>query len=231
MKIIVRIVVSILILILASASVANIHARAIQLHADGGWQTWGVSVGVAVSFALFSYLLISYKKAFFGWAAAFGAVLTGAAQTGMYLALGADWITALSFGCGGPILEALLAMSEHYMDEPACKKSASNPLWGRLGNALVARIEPQAQPLLQVAPQPLPQPVQEIAPIAQPKLNAAQRRQSLAQRLRDFETPDQINNTLLGEEFDTSRETIRKDLQWLVDNNMIELNGKVKVLI
>lgn len=74
------------------------------------------------------------------------------------------------------------------------------------------------------------QPLQEVAPIAQPRLNAAQRRQSLLQRLVDFETPDQINNTLLGEEYSTSRETIRKDLQWLVDNGRLELNGKVKVL-
>lgn len=150
MKIVVRIIASVLIFVLAAASVANIHTRAVQLHADSGWQTWGVSLGFAVTFALFAYLLIATKKPFFLAAAVFGAVLTSVLQVGMYLALKADWVTALFFGCGGPILEALLAMAEHYMDEPTQKKGAQSALLLRLGNAVVSRIE-RTQPAAQQA--------------------------------------------------------------------------------
>jgi hypothetical protein len=229
MKIIVRVVVSLLILMLALASIANIHTRAIQLHANGGWQTWLLSIGFAVSFALFAYLLIAHKKGFFGGAAIFCAALTGIMQTGMYRALGADWFTSLGFGCGGPILEALLAMSEHYMDEPI-RKGAPSALWMRLGNAVASRIERVAQP----TPQPVAQHTathrNTPEPVTQPIATSAQRQDELLRILSDIENPDEINKAELGRQFEVSRTQIGKDINKLIESGRLVINGKVKVL-
>ena len=146
MKNIVRIIILLLILVLAIASVINIHTRAEQLHADAGWHSWLISLGVAVSFALFAFCLVASRGAgarvFFFLCAAFGATLTGIYQTGMYRTLGADWITSLSLGGGVPALEALLAVAEHFLEtDQAIKKPGMNALWSRLGNAVASRIE------------------------------------------------------------------------------------------
>jgi hypothetical protein len=227
-KIIVRIVVSLLILMLALASIANIHTRAIQLHANGGWQTWLISIGFAVSFALFSYLLIAHKKGFFGGAAIFCAALTGVMQTGMYLALGADWLTSLGFGCGGPILEALLAMSEHYMDEPV-KRGAPSPVWGRIGNAIATRIERGAEPL----PQPVANPVSVVETVAEPVALQPQpsevRRAELLRILGGIVAPEDINKAELGRTFNVSSTQINKDIKKLIDAGHLSINGKVQV--
>lgn len=146
MKTIVRVIILLLILVLAGASIINIHTRAAQLHADAGWHSWFISLGVAVSFALFAFCLVASKdqgaRLFFLLCAVFGASLTGIFQTGMYLALGSDRTTAVAFGCGVPALEALLAVAEHFLDtDPAIKKPGQNALLMRFGNALVSRIE------------------------------------------------------------------------------------------
>lgn len=222
MKIIVRFVVSILILVLASASVANIHTRAIQLHADGGWQTWGISVGFAVSFALFSYLLIASQKTFFFLAASFGAVLTGVMQTGMYLALGADWFTALGLGCGGPVLEALLAMAEHYIDEPT-KKQTSSIVWTRLGNALVSRIERPNAVQLDT------QPVQLDVSTEQPTEHQTERPSKLdAQRqmLDIFTSNPNASLRTVGKQIKRSPTTISNWLTELGEQGIVHVNGQ-----
>lgn len=146
MKAVVRIIILALIVVLAVASVINIHTRAEQLHADAGWQSWLISLGVAVSFALFAFCLVVSKnvdaRIFFFFCAAFGATLTGIFQTGMYRTLGADWVTSVSLGGGVPALEALLAVAEHFLNtDQATKKPGANALWMRLGNAVASRIE------------------------------------------------------------------------------------------
>lgn len=229
MKILVRFIVAVLIFVLAAASVANIHARAVQLHADGGWQTWAISSGMAVTFALFAYLLIAYKKAFFGFAAAFGAILTSVMQTGMYLALGADWITSLGFGCGGPVLEALLAMAEHYMDEPTKKAGGQSQLWSRIGNAVVSRIEKPAQPGIATSGATGIATVAEVSPVAQPLQNVAQRRDELLRILGDMELPEEINKAALGKQLGVSRTQVDKDIQSLIKSGRLTLNGVVTV--
>lgn len=221
MKVIVRIIVSLLIFVLAAASVANIHTRAIQLHADGGWQTWGISIGFAVSFALFSYLLIASQKAFFFWAAGFGAILTGVMQTGMYLALGSDWFTALAFGCGAPALEALLAMAEHYIDEPT-KKQSANPLWSRLGNAVASRIE---RPATSVA-----QPVAESVArnVAKPENTPATSEDATVRRNRLLSLLQQhgdVGNTEFGNMLQVDRTTVYRDLKALEKAGVVHKNG------
>jgi hypothetical protein len=223
-KVIVRVIVALLISVLAIASVTNIHTRAVQLHADGGWQTWAISTGFAVTFALFAYLLIAFKKTFFWGAAAFGAVLTSVLQTGMYLTLGADWLTSLGFGCGGPILEALLAMSEHYMDEPV-KRGAPSPVWNRIGNAVAARIERGAQP----GSATVAQPVAESATIAQLPQPAELRRAELLRILSDVVAPEDINKAQLGRTLNASRQQIGKDIDYLISVGRLSINGKVQV--
>lgn len=146
MKTIVRIIILALIVVLSGASIINIHTRAAQLHADAGGQSWLISLGVAVSFALFAFCLVISKnmgaRVFFSFCAVFGAALTGIFQTGMYLALGADRTTAIAFGCGVPALEALLAVAEHFLDtDQTSRKPGQNALLMRFGNALVSRIE------------------------------------------------------------------------------------------
>lgn len=220
MKIIVRIIVSILILVLASASVANIHTRAIQLHADGGWQTWGISIGFAVTFAVFSYLLIAFKKTFFLLAATFGAVLTSVLQTGMYLALGSDWFTALGFGCGGPVLEALLAMAEHYMDEPT-KKQGTNPLLLRLGNAVASRIERPATVASPVA-EPVARDVAKPAITPATGLDSTERRNRLLSLLQQH---GDVGNTVFGNMLQVDRTTVYRDLKAMEKAGIVHKNG------
>lgn len=220
MKIVVRIIVSALIFVLATASVANIHARAIQLHANGGWQTWGISIGFAVSFALFSYLLIVSQKAFFFYAAGFGAVLTGVMQTGMYLTLGADWFTALGFGCGGPVLEALLAMAEHYIDEPT-KKQGGNPLLLRLGNAVASRIERPAS----VAPTVAESTARNVArPATTPATpdDATDRRNKLHSLLQQH---GDVGNTTFGNMLQVDRTTVYRDFKAMEKAGIVHKNG------
>lgn len=221
MKIIVRIIVSILILILASASVANIHTRAVQLHADGGWQTWFISVGMAVGFALFAYMLIAFKKPFFFLAALFCALLTGVMQTGMYLTLGADWVTSLGFGCGLPVLEALLAVSEHYMDEPT-KRQSANPLLLRLGNAVASRIE---RPAVSVA-----QPVAEVVAlnVAKPANTPATEEDATDRRNRLLVLLQQhgdVGNTEFGNMLKVDRTTVYRDLKAMEKAGIVHKNG------
>lgn len=221
MKTTVRIIVSVLILILAVASVANIHTRAVQLHANGGWQTWFISVGFAVTFAVFSYMLIAFRKTFFLAAATFGAILTGVMQTGMYLALGADWVTSLGFGCGGPILEALLAMSEHYMDEPV-RKSATSPVWVRLGNAVASRIERPVETGAIPIAHPVATPIPPSAPSAATR---AQRCDDLLRTLDGITDPADIDKAALGRQFGVSRTQIGKDIDKLVAAGRLPMNG------
>lgn len=247
MRTTVRVIVSILIFVLAAASVANIHERAVQLHTATGWQTWAVSGGFAVTFALFAYLLVSAKsngsKVFFFFCAIFGAALTSTMQYGLYVHIGADTMTALAFGCGGPVLEALLAISEHFLDSNTERKTQpQNAIWGRLSNAVAARIEQSIAPALSpVAVGVAPIVVENTSKLTSEssdeqseidKMNEARKRkvadrQTAILHILTSKTPTVSE---LATEVKSSDNTIRNDLKALqVSGHNITVNGVVKL--
>lgn len=233
MKTATRYILLALIVLLALASITNIHARTVQLHADAGWQSWVVSGGFAVGFAVFAFLLVGAKgwgaRTFYFFCTIFAAALTGVAQTGMYLGIGADWLTALTYGCGAPILEALFAISVHFDESgthvsPARRGQSS--AFDRLINAAASRIERPAQPggATVAQPQLVPPPVD-----AQPQPTEL-RREGLLRILSEIGDPDGINKAQLSKQLGVSRSQIDKDIKRLVADGRLSINGKVEVL-
>lgn len=167
----VRAISFILIALLATASVINIHARSVEVHSVNGWHIWNISVGFAVLFALTVYAAMiaqrTKTKMALGFIASFASVVTSAIQTTLYLNHNAGWVTALAFGLGVPAAEGLLAMVDALMlndEQTETKRSADEGFFSRLGSAVgnkvterieaqpsedevkrVAQIEPQSE--------------------------------------------------------------------------------------
>lgn len=152
---IVRITAVILIALLATASIVNIHARSLEVHEIGGWHIWNISVGFALFFALAVYATMIAQSGRTKIAllpiVAFAGVATSTIQTGLYLNHGADWPTALAFGVGVPIAEGLLAVIDALMEGDRAsaqadrsgrsRKTAQPNAFGLLAGAMAKRIE------------------------------------------------------------------------------------------
>jgi len=181
----VRTVSFVLIALLASASVRNIHDRSIEVHTVHGWHIWNISIGFALFFALTVYATMVARHRSTKYALApivvLAGVTTSAIQVGLYLNHNAGWWTAIAFGVGVPAAEGALAIVDALMERDAEGDASDSVVrsegsaFGRIGNALanaaVQRIESSAAPAQ--AMQPAAQSIAQMdAPSIAPEVHA-----------------------------------------------------------
>lgn len=172
----VRAISFVLIALLATASVRNIHDRSVEVHTVGGWHIWNISIGFALFFALSVYAAMVAKrtrtKVALAPIALMAGAVTSAIQTGLYLNHGAGWLTAIAFGVGVPAAEGALAIVDALMEQDALHEDETakgNGFLGRFGSAvgdkMIARIEaqPAPAPAMQTALHTEPAPAMQTA--------------------------------------------------------------------